>query len=583
MKKISLLIVLLFAAVGLIGCEKEDVFTVCIASEPDTIDPALNSAVDGATYLVHLFEGLVKYVPDKNNDGNPDLEAGVAKAIPEAEELDDGKVAYTFELREGLKWSDGSDLDAFDFVYAWNRAAAKATAADYQYMFDVIDGYDGAAEGVEGAELNVRASADGMKLTVVLKVDVPYFIELCAFPTYFPVKRQAVRANPDTWATKKDTYVNNGPYVIEKFDSTELVMAKNEYYYNKEEITMEKIAFVFSDDDNNILANYKNGAYKLIDSVPNTEIPTLKNDYPDEFVVTGQLGTYFVIFNVNDETFDDFTEEENVKIRKALSLLINRQYIVKNIGQAEQQPAAAFVPSGLTEPDGVEFVEKNGLERNGAGYYKVDEASYEANCTEAVNLLKEVATSSGKFTVGTDNKLTGFPAFVYITNSNTGHEAIAAYLQATYANYGITMTIEKGDWNTILNQRKEGDYSVARHGWLGDYNDPISFLDMWTSSSGNNDAQLGKDAHAAYAGYSYDGQNNLTWAQSYDEIIKLVKATSDPQTRYDLMHDAEDLLMSTGAICPIYYYTDIYMVSQDLEGFFSSPLGYKFFMYSEMK
>ena len=177
-----------------------------------------------------------------------------------------------------------------------------------------------------------------------------------------------------------------------------------------------------------------------------------------------------------------------------------------------------------------------------------------------------------------DGKTEGFPTLTYITNEGTGHEAVAAYLQETWKQYGITLKVETQEWATFLNTRKNGDYSVARNGWLGDYNDPISFLDMWITESGNNDSQFGKDAHATYAGY--DGK---TWAESYDAIIAQVKASNNAEERFDLMHQAEDILMSTGAICPVYYYTDIYMCSEKVEGFFASPLGYKFFMYASVK
>ena len=237
---------------------------------------------------------------------------------------------------------------------------------------------------------------------------------------------------------------------------------------------------------------------------------------------------------------------------------------------------------GLTEPDGKQFIEKNGENRDGSGYYSVAAEDYSANCDEALKIFADVAASSGKFTV-TDNKLVGFPTLTYITNEGTAHEAIAAYLQALWGAYGITVKVETQEWATFLNTRKNGDYSVARNGWLGDYNDPISFLDMWVTSSGNNDTQFGKDAHASYAGYSYDGKDGLTWAESYDAIIAKVKSSKDAEERFELMHEAEDILMQTGAICPIYYYTDIYMCSEKIDGFFSSPLGYKFFMYASVK
>lgn len=552
--------------------------TICVGPYPDTIDPALNSAVDGATYVIHAFSGLVGY--EQAEDGSLKLVADCAKELPEAVATEDGKVSYTFELKDDLKWSDGSALTAADFVWAWNRAVSPETAADYGYMFDVVDGYAEAAAG-EG-ELNVTASEDGKSLTVVLNNDVPYFYELCAFPTYMPVKKDVVDGN-DAWATKAETYVGNGPYKVTEFNNSQMVMEKNENYHNVDAVVTDKIVWPFNEDDSSLLANYKNGSYLFIDSVPNDQIKTIKADYPTEYQVMGQLGTYYVSFNMNDPALADFTQEEQISIRKALGLMIERNYVCAEIGLADQQPANSFVPIDMTDADGVtEFVATNGVNRDGAGYFSVAEADYAANCDEAIALLTAVAESSGKFTVA-DGKVTGFPTMTYITNEGTGHEALATYMQGVYAKYGITMQIEVQEWNTFLDTRKAGDYSFARNGWLSDYNDPISFLDMWISESGNNDCQFGKDAHATYAAYSYGGEDGLTWAESYDKLIADIKASTDPAERFELMHKAEDMIMSTGAICPIYYYTDQYMCSDSIEGFFASPLGYKYFMYAGLK
>ncbi len=150
------------------------------------------------------------------------------------------------------------------------------------------------------------------------------------------------------------------------------------------------------------------------------------------------------------------------------------------------------------------------------------------------------------------------------------------------------MQLVNQEWNTFLNTRKNGDYAVARNGWLADYNDPICFLDMWTSISGNNDVQFGKGAHADLAMYSLDlteygvdyKVENATWAETYDVLIAEIKACTDNETRFAMMHLAEDMLMETGCLVPLYYYTDIYMIDDSVEGFFCNPLGYKYFMYT---
>ncbi len=577
--RVSLALAMVLGSMSFAGCGGPKIepgtMTLNVGGYPDTIDPALNSAVDGATYIVHTFSGLVGYEQDAT--GKLILAPECAVELPSPVQMDDGKTSYTFKLRDGLKWSDGTKLDANDFVYAWNRAADPATAADYGYMFEVIDGYTEFLEG-ERDSLNVTASADGTELTVVLPIDVPYFLELCAFPAYMPVRQDIVEKYGDAWATRAKTYIGNGAYKVTEFNQAQMVLEKNEHFYNADKVVTDKLIFAFNSDDASLLINFQYGSYLFVDSVPNDEITSLKKKkFKDEFFVEGQLGTYYVSFNVNDTALKGFTEEEKAKIRCALGLMIDRNYIAEEIGQAGQVPAAGFVAMGLTEPDGKEFISKNGPKRDGAGYYSVAKDDYSANCTEAVALLKEVAASSGKFSMDGD-KVVGFPTLTYITNDGSGHEAVAAYLQQVWGNYGFNIKVEVQEWATFLNTRKEGNYSIARNGWLGDYNDPISFLDMWVSGSGNNDCQFGKGEHASYNGY--DGK---TWAESYDAIIAEVKNSSDANKRFELMHEAEDVLMESGAICPIYYYTDIFMCSDKIGGFFTSPLGFKYFMYAYVK
>ena len=180
------------------------------------------------------------------------------------------------------------------------------------------------------------------------------------------------------------------------------------------------------------------------------------------------------------------------------------------------------------------------------------------------------------------------PTLTYLYNTSDAHKVIGEYLQSALAAAGLTMTMENQEWATFLETRKNGDYSVARNGWVADYNDPICFLDMWTSISGNNDVQYGKGAHAELKMYSIDltpygyedKVENGTWAETYDVLISTIKSCTDNTKRYELMHLAEDILMSTGCIVPLYFYTDIFMIDDSIQGFFCNPLGYKYFMYT---
>ena len=599
MKKLFCLLLVLSMVLGMVACgAKTDApaandgttntgdaaastISVCLASEPDTIDPALNSAVDGATLVSHLFSGLAKWSQDAN--GNLTLVADAAVELPEGVVNEDGTVTYTYTLKDGLKWSDGQDLTANDFVFAWKRAASSALGADYGYMFEVVKGYPD--------ELAVEA-VDAKTITITLNNAVAYWNELLAFPTYFPVREDVV-AN-EAWATDASTYVCNGAYTISSWEhNSVIVLTKNENYHDAAAVTMNEIKFFLSDDSNNMLANFKNGEWLMIDDVPTNEIATLKAEYPTEFVVAGQIGTYYVCWNVNEEILPadlgltgEEAEAAKAEIRNAIGLLFDRNYIVEEIGQAGQVPASSFVAMGMTDADGSEFYKNAGSSDAYVGYYDVSADAIESNFAAAVDTLKKYYAfdeATGMFT--------NFPTLTYLYNTSDGHKLIGEYLAAAMASVGITMNLENQEWNTFLNTRKNGDYSIARNGWLADYNDPICFLDMWVTASGNNDVQFGKGAHADLAMYDLDltalGYDVVvedgTWAETYDVVINLIKSCTDSNTRYALMHVAEDLLMSTGCIVPLYFYTDIYMIDDSVKGFFANPLGYKYFMYCSVE
>ncbi len=582
-----------------------EALNVCLASEPATLDPALNSAVDGGTVILHLFSGLTKW--EKQGEGMEIVHDGIKDESKE--ENADGTVTYTYTLRDDMKWSDGETVKASDYVFSWNRAASPALSADYNYMFDVIKGYAEMWESKDSGEVDedgnpvpefVNPDAklaveapDDTTLVVTLNTDVPYWEELMAFPAYLPVREDVV-AN-EAWATDPSTYVCNGPYTMTGWEHNSVInLTKNEAFYDKDSVTMPSINFYLSDDANNMLTNFQNGDWQMIDDVPVNEIAALQQSNPDEYFNEGQIGTYYVCWNINEEILPEGTslsgaeaERAREEIRKAVGLLIDRQYIIDNIAQGGQIPASSFVAMGITDADSSQQFYENANKDAGAsytGYYDATQTALQDNYNSAMDTLKKYYDFDGE-------KITNFPAMVYLYNTNEAHKAIAEYIQTALDAVGITLKLENQEGNTFLDTRTAGDYSVARNGWLADYNDPISFLDMWITDSGNNDVQFGKGANKQLAAYSVDLTDlgydlkveNGTWAETYDQIIKLVKAESDKEKRYALMHRAEDLLMSTGCICPIYYYTDLYMLSNTVDGFYSNPLGFKYFQATSYK
>lgn len=389
--------------------EGKTALDVCLASEPDSLDPALNSAVDGATMLAHLFSGLAKWakVGDKL-----EIVPDCAVALPEGVPNEDGTVTYTYTLKDGLKWSNGDDVTAEDFVFAWNRAADPMTGADYGYMFEVVKGYAEMNEMVESGEKDENGdpileranpdaklaveAVDAKTLKITINNAVAYWNELLAFPTYYPV-HEATVAN-EKWAAEANTYVCNGPYTITGWDhNSKITLTKNEKYHAVDTVTMPSIVCHLSDDANNMLANFKNGTWLLIDDVPTAEIKALEKDYPGEFVIAGQIGTYYVCWNINEKILPaDSTltgveaEKAQAEIRKALSLLFDRNYLVEHVSQGGEVPASSFVAMGMTDADGSEFYKNsNSTTDSFDGYYDISDAAFEANVEKAIEVLKK--------------------------------------------------------------------------------------------------------------------------------------------------------------------------------------------------
>ena len=459
--------------------EGDTTLKINLASEPDYLDPALNSSVDGACLAANSFSGLYAY--NANRELVPQLAEGYT--------LSEDGLTYTFTLKDGLKWSDGSDLTADDFVYAWKRAANPQTAADYSYMFDVIAGYD---EMQEGDDSKFAVSAPDAKTVVVtLKSPCAYMLDLVAFPTYFPVKQSEVEAaadwetNPGAWAQEAG-FISNGAYTLESWSHNEsMVYVKNPYWYDADNVSIERIEFMLSDDDTAIYAAYRAGDLDFADAVPTDEIQTLIDTEDPEFHIVDELGTYYVIFNVKSPLFEGKTVEQANAMRKAFSKLIDRQYIIDTVGQTGQQIATSFLPAGMADGNGGIFKDAEAWDYPvGDGYYDT-----EVDVDGAIELLEFAGfkfDENGMLSEETPL------SFEYLTNTSSGHQAIAECIQQDLAEVGITMTIRSIDWAVFLDERKAGNYDIARNGWIADFNDPINMLEMWTTTSGNNDAQFGR-------------------------------------------------------------------------------------------
>ncbi|MEE0157784.1 MAG: ABC transporter substrate-binding protein [Acutalibacteraceae bacterium] len=458
-----------------------DTLRAYLASEPDKLDPALNSTVDGAILAINAFAGLMTY----------DAEGKQVNDLAENIEMTEDGLTYTVTLKDDLKWSNGDPLNANDFVYSWNRAANPLTASDYGYMFAPIKGYTEMTEMDEegnfvnpDAKLDVTASEDGKTLTINLEYPCAYFYDLLAFPTYFPVHQASVEAadpdgtNPGAWALEAG-FVSNGAYTLTKWEhNSSMTYEKNPNYHRADEVTIEKQEFMLSSDENATFAAYNAGNLDFSDGVPTAEIAGVKES--SEFYVVDTLGVTYVSFNVTSDLFDGMTAAEANTFRRALALLVDRDYIVTSITQTGQVPADSFIPYGCLDGNGEEF--KN------TSYYSADPADFEANVEEGIAMLESIGY---KFDGGVLSAETPIN-FEYIVNTPGQNVDIAEALQQDFAAVGINMTIKEQEWNVFLNERKAGNFDVCRNGWIMDYSDPFNMLEMWTTDSGNNDCQLGR-------------------------------------------------------------------------------------------
>ena len=522
--------------------------TVNLASEPQTMDPALNTTSDGSNMANHLFEGLMKWEDSGAEVNGSDGTAHSAQLAPgqaesyEKTENEDGTVTYTFKLRDGIKWSDGKDVTAGDFEYAWKRLVDPATAADYSYMLDcVVNANEIIAGEKDASELAVKA-VDDKTFEVTLVNDLPYFEELCAFPAMMPVRQDVIEEAGDNWTFDVSTYISNGAYKMKEWThNSQIVVEKNENYYDYEKLGPETITFKLMDNQNAMLSGFNSGELDFIEDVPQAEIANLIAS--GDMKIVDYIGTYYVCFQTQKAPFDD------PKVRKAFSLAIDRTYIVNQVTQSGQVEAGGFVPAGVYDAEGATG---DDFRTVGGDYYKPTDADYEANCEEARALLAEAGYENGE----------GFPVVEYLYNTSDAHKAVAEALQYMWEEeLGVKVTLNNQEWAAFLQTRKDGDYSIARNGWIADYNDPISFLDMWMTGGGNNDAQ-------------YENEE-------YDSLIKEAKTTTDVKERMELLHKAEDKIIGEdNALAPLYFYTQKYMLADGIEGLYYCPLGYFFFGYT---
>jgi oligopeptide transport system substrate-binding protein len=499
-------------------------------------------------YIMHAFVGLYKladngqpYSPGSALDGANTV-PGLAKAPPVKKVNADGTVTLTYTLRDNLKWSDGTPLTAQDVAYGWQRLIDPKTGGEYGYMIEGVKNAVAIENGkMTPDQLGVQAP-DDKTVVITLNNDIPYFDQIAGFATTYPVKKAIIDKYGDQWTFDPKTYICDGPYRMKEWvHNSYIIFEKNPYYYDAANVKgPQEIKWMLMDDNNAVLSAWKDGTLDFTLKAPVDEIPTLLKS--GDMKIATSLGSYYLSYNCQKAPFN------NPKVREAFTLAIDRNYIVNDVTRQGQTPATGFVPAGVPDAPGA----TSDFRTVGGDYYSVKAADYQANVKKAQALLADAGYPGGK----------GFPVVQYTYDTDDVNRAIAEALQNMWqTNLGVTVTISNMDWNTFLDYRRTGQYSgIVRDRWLGDYDDANTFLDMFTTTSGNNDSQY--------------------HVPEYDALIKQIASTTDMVARTKLMHQAEDMLLGRDwAVCPLYYYVNPYMLKKGIKGVFYSPLNY--FMFTQ--
>ncbi|KAB2330603.1 peptide ABC transporter substrate-binding protein [Bacillus mesophilum] len=482
--------------------------------EPTSFDPPIGFDSVSWQALNNLMEGLTRL--GKNHE--PEA------AIAENWDLSDDGKTYTFHIRENAKWSNGDDVTAGDFVFAWKRLLNPETGSPAAFLGYFIEGGEAFNNGEGSADDVAVKAVDEKTFEVTLISPQEYFLSVISNPAFFPVNEKVAAENPE-WFAEAETFVGNGPFNLAEWEhDSHFIMEKNDQYWDAENVKLDKVHWAMVDDTNTEYQMFQAGDLDTSD-VPADLSEQLFGEGKVE--VVDQAGDYFYRFNVTKEPF------QNENIRKAFAMAVDQQQIVDFVTKGQEKPAYGFVSYGFTDPSGNDFRETAG------DLVKTD-------AEEAKKLLAQGMEEEGYDTL---------PEVTLTYSTSDAHKKIAETLQQMFKdNLGVEVQLANMEWNVFAEEQSALKFQLSRSSFLADYADPINFLENFQT------------------GHS---MNRTGWSNAeYDQLIQNAKNEADEAARYDMMYEAEKILMDEMPIIPIHFYNQVFMQNESVSGIVRHPVGY---------
>ncbi|MFO7316561.1 MAG: peptide ABC transporter substrate-binding protein [Bacilli bacterium] len=536
-KKYWLLLAALFALTLVLGAcsgDKKDEgkessgkkeINLVIASEPPSLHPGLATDSTSGAILDNVFEGLTT-----RKDGE------IVNAVAEDITISDDQLTYTFKLRDA-KWSNGDPVTAQDFEYAWKWALNPENVSEYASILYPIKNAEAYNKGEATAdEVGIKAE-DDKTLVVTLEQPTPYFLELTAFKTYYPVNKNVAEKNPKWYTEAGEDYVTNGPFMLDSWNhDKDITLKKNPNYWDADKVALDQVNITMVESEQTASTMFDNDEIDFLGSPFQTVALDAIDQYKSEGILN--IEDYAAIYVYKFNTTDEILKNKN--IRRALALAIDRQSLIKNITKGEQKPALGMVPVAI-----------QGFEED-RGYIKDNDVEEAKKALEQG--MKELGISK--------------PEDINITisfNTSEAHASIAQFIQENWRkNLGINATLDNSEWQVYLDKLTKLDYQVGRLGWIADYNDAYTFLEQYDSAD--------------------NGNNDTGWENpEYTKLLREANKQTDEEKRFEMLKQAEAIIMEEMPVAPIYYYTSLYVSKDHVKNMKPDKLGNIYLKYVDIE